>query len=100
MDYRVHGVAESDTTERLSLSRGVPPPSLGPASVEASSSFFFRIPGSETLSWQSDLRECVLSRFSRVRLSATLWAMACRLLCPWDSPGKNNEVDYHFLFQI
>ena len=21
------------------------------------------------------------------------------LLCPWDSPGKNNGVDYHFLLQ-
>ena len=22
-----------------------------------------------------------------------------RLLCPWDSPGKNTGVDYHFLLQ-
>ena len=22
-----------------------------------------------------------------------------RLLCPWDSPGKNTEVDCHFLLQ-
>ena len=22
-----------------------------------------------------------------------------RLLCPWDSPGKNTRVGYHFLFQ-
>ena len=23
----------------------------------------------------------------------------CRLLCPWDSPGKNTGVGYHFLLQ-
>ena len=34
---------------------------------------------------------CVLSRFSCVRLFATLWTVACRLLRPWGSPGKNAE---------
>ena len=28
---------------------------------------------------------------------ATPWT--ARLLCPWDSPGKNTEVDCHFLLQ-
>ena len=27
----------------------------------------------------------------------TLWTVACRLLCPWDSPGKNTRVDCHLL---
>ena len=32
----------------------------------------------------------VLSQFSHVRLFATLWfARLDRLLCPWNSPGKN-----------
>ena len=31
----------------------------------------------------------VLSRFSRVRLFATLWIVARQALCPWNSPGKN-----------
>ena len=29
---------------------------------------------------------------SHFQLSATLWTVAPRLLCPWDSPGKNTEV--------
>ena len=29
---------------------------------------------------------------SRVRLFATPWIVAHRLLCPWDSPGKNTGV--------
>ena len=47
----------------------------------------------------------VLSRVSRVRLFVTLWTLGCycdamdctaaRLLCPWDSPGKNTGVGCH-----
>ena len=37
---------------------------------------------------------CVLSR---VRLSATPRPQPPRLLCPWDSPGKNTGVGCHFL---
>ena len=36
---------------------------------------------------------------SRVRLFATPWTVAPRLLCPWDSPGKNTGVGLHFLLQ-
>ena len=25
------------------------------------------------------------------------WTLPARLLCPWDSPGKNTGVGYHFL---
>ena len=44
---------------------------------------------------------CMLSWFSRVRLFATLWTIASmgRLLCPWDSPGKNTGVGCHALLQ-
>ena len=42
---------------------------------------------------------CVLSPFSRVWLFATPWTVAPRLLCPWDSPGKNTGVGCHFLLQ-
>ena len=28
---------------------------------------------------------------SHVQLYVTLWTVACQLLCPWDSPGKNIE---------
>ena len=41
----------------------------------------------------------MLSRFSHVRLFMTLWAVAHRLLCPWDSPGENTGVGCHALFQ-
>ena len=33
--------------------------------------------------------------FSHVPLSGTLWTVA-RLLCPWDFPGKNTVVCWHF----
>ena len=29
---------------------------------------------------------------SRVQLFVTPWTVACRLLCPWNSPGKNTGV--------
>ena len=45
------------------------------------------------------MQGCVLSRFSHVRLCATLWTAACQLLCPWDSPGKNTGVGFHAIFQ-
>ena len=31
--------------------------------------------------------------------SATPWTAAPRLLCPWNSPGKNTGVGCHFLLQ-
>ena len=30
---------------------------------------------------------------------ATPWTVACQVLCPWSSPGKNTGVGYHFLLQ-
>ena len=27
------------------------------------------------------------------------WTVSARLLCPWDSPGKNTGVGCHFLLQ-
>ena len=42
---------------------------------------------------------CMLSHFSCVQLFATLWTVACQLLCPWDSPGKNTVVSCHALLQ-
>ena len=27
-----------------------------------------------------------------------MWSVAARLLCPWNFPGKNTGVGYHFLF--
>ena len=42
---------------------------------------------------------CVLSCFSRVQLFLLLWLKCTRILCRWDSPGKNTRVGCHFLFQ-
>ena len=42
---------------------------------------------------------CTLSHFTCVQLFVTLWTGAPRLLCPWDSPGKNTGVGSHSLFQ-
>ena len=42
---------------------------------------------------------CMLSRFSHVWLFVTPWTIDTRLLCPWDSPGKNIGVDCHALLQ-
>ena len=41
----------------------------------------------------------MLSHFSRVQLFATLWIEPARLLCLWDSPGKNSGVGCHTLLQ-
>ena len=30
---------------------------------------------------------------------ATPWTVACQVLCPWNSPGKNTGVGCHFLLQ-
>ena len=40
---------------------------------------------------------CVLSLFSPVWLFETLWT--ARVLCPWDSPGKNTGVGCRALLQ-
>ena len=37
--------------------------------------------------------------FSCVRLFATPWTVASRLLCPWDFPGKNTGMGCHALLQ-
>ena len=42
---------------------------------------------------------CMLSRFSRVQLFATLWTVALQAPRPWDSPGKTIGVDCHALLQ-
>ena len=41
----------------------------------------------------------MLIRFSRVQLFATHGLQPARVLCPWDSPGKNTGVGCHFLLQ-
>ena len=41
----------------------------------------------------------MLSCFCHVQLFATPWTVATRLLCSWDSPGKNTGVGCHALLQ-
>ena len=40
---------------------------------------------------------CMLTHSSCVQFFVTLWT--ARLLCPWDSPGKNTGVGCHALLQ-
>ena len=47
----------------------------------------------------SPLLLLLLNRFSHVRLCTTHRRQPTRLLCPWDSPGKNTGVGCHFLLQ-
>ena len=42
----------------------------------------------------------VLKSLSRVLLFATPWTVVPRLLCPWDSPGKNTGVGCHSLLRV
>ena len=41
---------------------------------------------------------CMLSHFSHVQIFVMLWT--ARLLCPWDSPGKNTAVGCHVLLGL
>ena len=41
----------------------------------------------------------VCQLLSHFRLFATPWTQPVRLLCLWDSPGKNTGVGCHFLLQ-
>ena len=40
-----------------------------------------------------------LKSLSHVWLFATLWTVPTRLLCPWESPGRNTGVGCRFLLQ-
>ena len=45
-------------------------------------------------------RVCVRAELlSHGRLFASLWTVGHRLLCPWDSPGKNTGAGCHALLQ-
>ena len=48
---------------------------------------------------QTDAEELRLLLLSHVQLFVTPWTVAPRLLCLWDSPGKNTGVGCHFLLQ-
>ena len=45
------------------------------------------------------MRACELGHFSRVRLFAASWTVACQAACAWDSPSKNAGVGFHALLQ-
>ena len=59
--------------------------------------------GGEGINWEISIDIYTLlllqSRVSCVRLCATHRQQPTRLLCPWDSPGKNTGVGCHFLLQ-
>ena len=45
----------------------------------------------------SHVRACLLLQLFLTLRPSKLWP--ARFLCPWDSPGKNTGVGFHFLFQ-
>ena len=40
-----------------------------------------------------------MTQASRQGILPFVWTTACRLLCPWDPPGKNTRVHCHTLLQ-
>ena len=59
----------------------------------------FPLPTGDCGGQGSQASACVLSCFSCARLFVILWTVAARLLCRWDSPGKNTGVGCHALLQ-
>ena len=49
--------------------------------------------------FQSHAYTCMLRCFSRVLVFATYELQLARILCPWDSSGKNTRVGCHFILQ-
>ena len=91
------GQPEREALERQGGEKG---PSFQPSQLqwghlgshpECSGTCWFYLEKKEKPSPRSPM--CVLSRFSRVWLCATLWTVASssRLLCPQGSPGRNME---------
>ena len=75
-------------------------------------SLTFALCDSEQVTWKfllfylKDPGNCInpfkkvkVKSLSRVRLFATPWTVAYRLLRPWNSPSKNTGVSCHFLLQ-
>ena len=54
-------------------------------------------PHATAKTWSDQIRSDQL--LSRVRLLRPHGLWPARLLCPWDSPGKNTGVGCHFLLQ-
>ena len=44
-------------------------------------------------------KECVCVSLAVSNSFATPWIVAHQVLCPWNSPGKNTGVGFHFLLQ-
>ena len=60
---------------------------------------FFLSPSNHTVSDSQALHACMLSRFSRVQLFATLWTLACQTPLSMGLSRKNTGVGCHALLQ-
>ena len=49
--------------------------------------------------WRKQALRCVLVTQSYLTLCDPMDLQPAKLLCPWDSPGKNTGVGYHSLLQ-
>ena len=71
---------------------GSPPGSLIPGILQATTLEWVAISLSNAWKWKGKVK-----LLSRVRLLATQWTAATRLLCPWGFPGKSTGVGCHCL---
>ena len=61
--------------------------------------FAGELSGSLFLSSQHSKHASTLNHFSCVWLFVTMWTVVHKLLCPWDSPGKNTGVGCQAVLQ-
>ena len=61
--------------------------------------YVFCNPGQVTLPGSSSVCSCCFRQAKPCLTIATMWTVTHQLLCPWDFPGKNAGVGYHFLLQ-
>ena len=75
----------TNPVQESSFPMSSPPPNSSPIHITA-------------FEWSQDLEWLVCAELSRSVMSDSLWAhglLPVRLLCPWDSPGKNTRVGCH-----
>ena len=83
---------------------GETPPYCYPWILFSASQNCFSMHTTKKFLWDSNMcllddNMYMLSHFSHVWFFVTLWTVAPRLLCPWNSPAKNIGVDSHAFLQ-
>ena len=76
---------------KLPSSEDLPDPGIEPGSPTLQANYLLSETPSTTIGGGLVVKSCPTL--------STPWTVAARLLCPWDSPGKNTGVGCHFLLQ-